>query len=105
MTSENSIDFARELEEAGYDDVLVLRPESYRDVFTEKRLELVFELKSDSFESMRDLASSVNREPSAVQKDLKRLAEADVVTFEEESNRKIPKLRHQAVTVQPILQR
>lgn len=105
MTSENSLQFAQKLEEAGIEDCLALTPETFIEIFTEKRLELVYQLQSDSFDSIRDLAGSVNREPSAVQKDLKQLAEADVVTFEDVSNRKIPKLRHQAVTVQPILQR
>jgi len=82
---------------------LWLKPGTFKDLFTDKRLELVEQLKEKEFESIRDLANTVDREPSAVQKDLKQLYEHAVVDFKEESTRKIPELRPDAILVEPIL--
>ena len=96
-------DIVEAMESVPENRTLWLKPSTFKDLFTDKRLEIVEKLKEDEFESIRDLANSVDREPSAVQKDLKQLFEHAVVDFREESTQKIPELRPDSILVEPIL--
>jgi predicted transcriptional regulator len=91
------------MESAPGNRTLWLKPETFKDLFTDKRLEIVEKLKEEEFESIRDLSNTLDREPSAVQKDLKQLFEHSIVDFKKESTRKIPGLRPDAILVEPIL--
>jgi predicted transcriptional regulator len=100
-------EFAGDLNAQGYTDVLVLRRENGRDILTEGRLELVgyLERRGDEVESVRDLARSLDRDKGAVSKDLRRLAELDVVEYEGDGDgeAKRPVLKHDHVIIEPVV--
>jgi len=100
-------EFAGDLNAQGYTDVLVLRRENGRDILTESRLELVgyLERRGDEVESVRDLARSLDRDKGAVSKDLRRLAELDVVGYEGDGDgeAKRPVLKHDLVIIEPVV--
>lgn len=100
-------EFAGDLNARGYTDVLVLRRENGRDVLTESRLELVAYLEDhgDEVASVSDLARRLDRDKGAVSKDLRRLAELDVVEYEGEGDgeAKRPVLKHDHVVIEPVV--
>lgn len=100
-------EFASDLNAQGYTDVLVLRRENGRDVLTESRLELVAYLEDhgDEVDSVSDLARHLDRDKGAVSKDLRRLAELDVVEYEGEGDgeAKRPVLKHDHVVIEPVV--
>jgi predicted transcriptional regulator len=100
-------EFACDLNAQGYTDVLVLRRENGRDILTESRLELVgyLERRGDEIESVRDLARSLDRDKGAVSKDLRRLAELDIIGYEGDGDgeAKRPFLKHDHVIIEPVV--
>lgn len=100
-------EFAGDLNARGYTDVLVLRRENGRGVLTESRLELVgyLDRHGDQVESVRDLARKLDRDKGAVSKDLRRLAELDIVEYEGEGDgeAKRPVLKHEHVVIEPVV--
>lgn len=100
-------EFAGDLNARGYTDVLVLRRENGRDVLTEGRLELVgyLDRHGDDVESVSDLARRLDRDKGAVSKDLRRLAELDVVEYEGDGDgeAKRPVLKHEHVVIEPVV--
>lgn len=103
--AEGEVEYLRTWAEAGVDDALHLRPETARQVLTEKRLEIVRTLAEgpEEIEGVVDLAERLDRDPGDVSKDLKRLSKLQIVEFEDEGGSKIPRLKHQNVLVKPIL--
>lgn len=99
--------FAADLNKQGYTDVLVLRRENGRDVLTDARLALVGHLErhGDEIESVSDLARRLDRDKGAVSKDLRRLAELDIVGYEggEGGEAKRPVLKHDHVVIEPVV--
>lgn len=100
-------EFADDLNAQGYTDVLILRRENGRDVLTESRLELVgyLERRGDEVESVRDLARRLDRDKGAVSKDLRRLAELDVIEYEGggDGEAKRPVLKHEHIVIEPVV--
>jgi predicted transcriptional regulator len=94
---------ARALAKAGFEDVFVLDAESASEVLTEKRRELLRQLRTTDVRSVYSLAESLGRDRTAVSRDLGLLAEHDLVTLEREGTRKIPRLKHETVVVEPVL--
>lgn len=74
-----------------------------REVFTEKRLEIIDLLADESVESMRDVARRLDRRISVVKEDLDTLVEHGIVEYEMKDRRKIPTLAHSHVFVQPLV--
>ena len=99
--------FAADLNEQGYTDVLVLRRENGRDVLTDARLAIVSHLERhwDEIESVSDLARRLDRDKGAVSKDLRRLAELDIVGYEGDGDgeAKRPVLKHGHVVIEPVI--
>jgi predicted transcriptional regulator len=100
-------EFASDLTAQGYTDVLVLRRENGRDILTEGRLELIgyLDRHGDETESVSDLARSLDRDKGAVSKDLHRLAELDIIEYEDEGEgeAKRPVLKHDHVVIEPVV--
>jgi predicted transcriptional regulator len=100
-------EFAGDLNAQGYTGVLILRRENGRDILTESRLELVGYLErcGDEVESVRDLARSLDRDKGAVSKDLRRLAELDIIEYEGDGDgeAKWPVLKHDHVIIEPVV--
>ena len=78
-------EFATDLNARGYTDVLVLRRENGRDVLTDSRLELIEHLErhGDEIGSVSHLARVLDRDKGAVSKDLRRMAELDIMSTKE----------------------
>lgn len=98
-------DFVRFITESDIEDVLILRRDTVRKVFTPKRREILETVRNDEIDSIRDLARKLDREVSAVHGDLEVLYEADIITFEEESGSKIPQLKHSNIIPEPLVYR
>lgn len=100
-------EFASHLNAEGYTDVLVLRRENAREVLTDSRLELILCLaqRGDAVESVSDLARRLDRDKGAVSKDLRRLADLDIVSYEGEGNggTKRPVLKHESIVIEPVV--
>lgn len=94
---------ARVLAKAGFDDVYVMDREAGKAVLTEKRLELLERLKDETFESVTDLADAVGRDKADVSRDLKLLTHHRMTTYDHDGNRKVPKLAHETIVVEPII--
>lgn len=99
-------EFASDLNAQGYADLLVLRRENGRDVLTESRLAIVQYLdQHGEVESVSDLARQLDRDKGAVSKDLRRLAELDIIEYQGEGNgeAKRPCLKHEHVVIEPLV--
>lgn len=94
---------AQAIAEAGYDDALMLRRETAEEVLTDRRTELLEHLRDHEVGSVSALAAALDRDVAAVSRDLDRLFEYDLVTFERRGNAKVPSLKHETVVVEPIL--
>ena len=99
--------FAADLNAQGYTDLLVLRREAGRDVLTDGRLAVIQHLQryGDEIESVSDLARRLDRDKGAVSKDLRRLAELDVIEYENrgDGEAKRPLLKHDHVVIEPVV--
>lgn len=99
--------FAADLNARGYTDVLVLRRESGRDVLTDARLTILefLDRHGGEVESVSDLARGLGRDKGATSKDLRRLAELDVIDYEGQGDgeAKRPMLKHDAVVIEPVV--
>ena len=100
-------EFATDLNARGYTDVLVLRRENGRDVLTDSRLELIEHLErhGDDVESVSHLARMLDRDKGAVSKDLRRMAELDIIEYEGDGagEAKRPLLKHRYVVIEPVV--
>jgi len=83
-------------------DVLVLSLESANKITTDERLRMMDILKEREFDSIRQLARVLDRDPSVVKKDLDLLFKYDVIEYIEERGRKKPRLKHDHVLVEPV---
>lgn len=100
-------EFASDLNARGYTDVLVLRRENARDVLTNSRLAIIqyLDQHGESITSVSDLARQLDRDKGAVSKDLRRLAEFDIIAYEGTGNgeAKRPILKHEHIVVEPVV--
>lgn len=90
------------LAQAGYTDVLFLSRESAREVLTGPRLELLDRLRAEPVDSVRALATELDRDKGGVSRDLAHLAALDIVEYERAGRAKRPRLKHDTVLVEPI---
>lgn len=97
------LEYLRALEEAGFSDSLVLRRESANKVMTDERKRLLDVITEEHPESKKDLSEKVGRDPAAVNRDLDLLFKYDLIEYEQDGARKIPKLKHNHIFVEPIL--
>lgn len=99
--------FAADLNAKGYTDVLVLRRESGRDVLTDARLTIVefLDRHGEEVESVSDLARRLGRDKGPTSRDLRRLAELDIIDYEGEGDgeAKRPVLKHDSVVIEPVV--
>jgi len=95
--------FSETLAQHGFPDTLVLARDRAEDVFSDRRLEIVDHLKDESPPSVRALAESLGYDKGVVSRDLGKLAELDVIEYEENGRAKAPRLKHRHVAVEPIV--
>jgi predicted transcriptional regulator len=96
-------ELVKSLAEAGYDDLLLLRWETAREVLTDERMDLIEHLQDGDVDSIEELARRVERDPADVSEDLNILFKNAVIDFEEEEDRKIPVLQHENIFIKPII--
>jgi len=88
--------FSETLSQHGFPDTLVLARDRAEDVFSDRRLEIVDHLKDESPPSVRALAESLGYDKGVVSRDLGKLAELDVIEYEENGRAKAPPRRCRA---------
>jgi predicted transcriptional regulator len=101
--TQKKAEVTRALARAGYDDVLMIDRETASTVLTTKRRELLEHIREGEIESVRQLATAVDRDKAAVSRDLKTLFTYDLIDYREEGSRKVPELKHETVIVEPIV--
>ncbi len=96
--------FSRALREGGFTGFLMLDRETAQKVLTDERLRILDALDEheDELESKTDLAGILDREVSAVHRDLDLLFENSLVRYEEDAHRRIPRLAYEHIVVEPI---
>lgn len=97
------MEFSRALVREGYDDVLTLSRETAGELLSPGRLEIVDRLREGTVESVRALATELDRDKAGVSRDLKLLAEHDVIEYEDRGRARVPTLEHETVVVEPIV--
>jgi predicted transcriptional regulator len=95
--------FSETLAQHSFPDTLVLARDRAEDVFGDRRLEIVDYLKDDSPRSVRALADSLGYDKGVVSRDLQKLAELDVIEYEENGRAKAPRLKHRHVAIEPVV--
>ena len=100
--AEQRSQMARALATSGFEDVLVTDRETAKKVLTEKRQELIARIREGDIESVRALAEDLDRDVSGVSRDLDLFFEADIIEFDTDGQRKIPRLKHEIVVAEPI---
>lgn len=95
--------FSEALVQHGFADTVVLARERAGDVFHERRLEIMDYLKNHDPRSVRALADELGYDKGVVSRDLQRLAELDVIEFEQSGRAKAPRLKHRHVVVEPVV--
>jgi hypothetical protein len=95
-------EFVKKVIEEETESVYILPREGAREVLTENRMELIEKLREDDVNSLRDLSRKLSRDVSAVSRDLEVLWKNDIIEYEEEQNRKIPKLTADKIVVEPL---
>lgn len=95
--------FARFLVEAGLSDFMVVDKRTAEAVLTDRRLELLEYLRDHDVDSVTDLAEALGRDKAAVSRDLALLWQESVIDYEHDGQRKIPRLAHTTIVVEPIL--
>lgn len=74
-------------------------PRQALSLFSDARYELLETIRTADPESIRELARLVDRGPSAVHRDLERLADYGIVTFREEGRNKRPILTYEQIRI------
>lgn len=96
--------FTRAIREGGFTDFLMLDLETAQRVLTDERLRLLdaVDEHEGELESKTDLAEFLDREVSAVHRDLDVLFENGVIRYDKDGKKRIPKLAYEHVVVEPI---
>jgi len=95
--------FSEALTQHGFADTLVLARDRAEDVFSDRRLEIVDHLRDNHPRSVRALADGIGYDKGVVSRDLRKLAELDVIEYEENGRAKAPRLKHRHVAVEPVV--
>ena len=95
--------FSETFTQDGFPDTLVLARDRAEDLFSDRRLEIVDYLKDNSPRSVRALADSLGYDKGVVSRDLQKLAELNVIEYEENGRAKAPRLKHRHVAIEPVV--
>ena len=95
--------FSETLSQHGFPDTLVLARDRAEDIFSDRRLEIVDYLSDNRPGSVRALADSLGYDKGVVSRDLQKLAELDIIEYEENRRAKAPRLKHRHVAIEPVV--
>lgn len=90
------------LDAGGYDDVLVLDKDSSEEALTARRRELITAISDHQDLNVSELADVVDRQVSAVSRDLEILYKCNIISFENSGRSKTPILNHQTIMTRPF---
>ena len=94
--------FSEALAEHGFADTLVLSRERADAVFHDRRLRIIDYLAENEPDSVRALARALDLDKGVVSRDLRELAELEVVEYVENGRATAPRLKHSHV-VEPVV--
>ena len=100
-TKPKRVEFIKMLAEKGYEDSIVVRKETAREVLTDERLKLLDQIREKT-NSINGLARDLERDPAAVKRDLDILFKHDLIKYKKDGNKKLPILKHNHIFVEPI---
>lgn len=95
--------FSEVLAEHGFADTLVLGRERADAVFHDRRLRIIDYLAENDPDSVRALARALDLDKGVVSRDLRELAELEVVEYAENGRATTPRLKHSHVVVEPVV--
>lgn len=95
--------FADALAREGYADVLVLPREDAADLVTDRRLAILDYLREHDPDSVSALANELGYDVGDVSRDLDVLARYDVTERVADGRRKVPRLKHEHVVLEPLV--
>lgn len=102
--TKRGLEFVRMLAEGGFSpDFLVIDFETAKAVLTDRRMELLETIRDEEVESVTGLAERLGRDKAAVSRDLDLLCQNQLIEYERQGRRKIPRLLHETVVVMPLL--
>lgn len=95
--------FSEVLAEHGFADTLVLSRDRAGVVFHDRRLRIIDYLAENEPDSVRALARALELDKGVVSRDLRELAELDVIEYVENGRATAPRLKHRHVVVEPVV--
>jgi hypothetical protein len=95
--------FSEALTEHGFPDTLVLSRGRADQLFTDRRLRIIDQLKQEEPESVRGLARQLDEDKGVISRDLEALAQLDVIEYVDAGRAKAPRLKHNHVVVEPVV--
>ncbi len=100
---ERRSEFADALAREGYADVLVLPREDAAELVTDRRLAILDYLREHDPDSVSALADALGYDVGDISRDLDVLARYDVTERVTEGRRKVPRLEHDHVVLEPLV--
>jgi len=73
------------------------KSEDFSEVFSSRRIELIRAIQRETFNSIRELAQSIDRDIKNVWGDLEILEKHHIISLRKEGRRKVPKLRRKCI--------
>lgn len=95
--------FSEALAEHGFADTLVLGRERANAVFHDRRLRIIDYLAENDPDSVRALARALDLDKGVVSRDLRELAELEIIEYVENGRATAPRLKHSHVVVEPVV--
>jgi DNA-binding transcriptional ArsR family regulator len=103
VSSEDTREFIQKVvKEYPDESVYILPQEGADEILTQKRMEIIETLREKDIESIRGLSRNLDRDVSAVSRDLEILRENDIIEYSEERGRKRPQLTTEKIVVEPL---
>ena len=82
--------------------IYILPRKGAEEITTEKRMQLIRQIRNKQPKSIRDLARTLNRDVKSVSRDLDTLWKNDIIQYKKEKNRKIPELTADKIIIEPL---
>jgi predicted transcriptional regulator len=95
--------FSETLSQHGFPNTLVLSRDRATDVFQDRRLEVLDYLQDHEPASVRALAAALDYDKGVISRDLKALAQLDIIEYEDAGRAKAPRLKHSHVAIEPVV--
>lgn len=91
------------LAQRGFEDTLILPREQAPEVCHERRLKIIDYLTENEPSSVSALSRALGYNKGEMSRDLRNLANVDVVELEQVGKSKVPRLKHSRIVIEPIV--